>query len=214
MIPSLLRIEEERILSEQVLNGSVLDLGGERGSHYQRLLGGDHTFYTVNVSKQACPDLLHDLELPLPLNDASYDHALLMNVLEHIFGYHAFLKEACRVVRPGGTLTILVPFLFPYHPSPQDFHRFSATALERELTLVGCTEIKVEALGSGVFAARLLMIDRLLPIPLRYFNYTISRHVVRLLDMSFAALSRASSKRYQRSDYALGYIVTATVARV
>ena len=48
----------------------------------------------------------------LPLEDASFDHAYSVSVLEHIAadGDEAALRELARVVRPGGRVVVTLPY--------------------------------------------------------------------------------------------------------
>lgn len=205
-IPSLLRLEEHRALSGITLSGRVLDLGGDKNSNYLRFFKGTFETFTVNMAPATKPDLVHDLEQKLPLADASYDHVLLINVLEHIFNYQQLLVESARVLKSGGTLVIVVPFLFPYHPSPGDYRRFSASALEKELSQVGLQSITVSPLGGGVFETAYLLIDRLLPKLLRAINFYTVRFVAVGLDRLLETVGRMARKKYQASDYALGFV--------
>ena len=52
----------------------------------------------------------------LPFEDASFDHAYSISVLEHIPepGDEAALRELARVVRPGGRLAITLPYATAY----------------------------------------------------------------------------------------------------
>jgi SAM-dependent methyltransferase len=207
--PSLLRRAEHEALKTVTLSGNVLDLGGEKGAEYLSCIQGDFTVTAVNLDTSVKPDIFHDLETPLSLPDASYDHVLLINVLEHVFNYHQLLQEAVRIVRPGGSVIIIVPFLFPIHPSPRDFWRFSAEALLRELELVGLKKSQVQSLGSGVFAARSLLLNRLLPSPLRFISYYTTQYVTMFLDRSFTTLALVLGKQYSTREYPLGYMATA-----
>lgn len=207
--PSLLRLAEHQALSSVTLSGSVLDLGGEAGSEYLSYIKGDFTVTSLNLDPSATPDIMHDLEEPLPIADASYDHVLLINVLEHIFGYRALLEEAVRVLRPGGQIVIIVPFLFPIHPSPGDYWRFTRQTLEKELELLGLLDVRVRPLGSGLFSVRYVMLDRLLPTVLRFISFYTLRHVSSMLDRAFIVLARVLGKKYVPSDYALGYCAVA-----
>ncbi len=206
---SVLRVEEHKALSTLTLNGSILDIGGDKNSEYQKLIKGNHTITTVNLDEKSKPDIYHDLEKPLLLQKEQYDHVLLINVLEHIFNYKTLLEESIRVMKPGGTIVIVVPFLFPIHPSPNDFHRFTAQTLQKELELVKAKNIKIQALGKGVFTARYLMLDRLLPSPIRFLSYYTDRYCAYFADWLFLKVSKILGKKYRIEDYPLGYCVTA-----
>jgi SAM-dependent methyltransferase len=208
-IPTLLRRAEYRALSKVHLSGAVLDLGGGKDSGYQTLLRGEHTITSVNLSPKAKPDILHDLEQPLPLADSSYDAVLLINVLEHVFDYKQLLAESVRVLKPEGVLVVIVPFLFPIHPSPDDFHRWTASALRRECEQYTLHTIQIQPLGGGVFSSWYLLFDRLLPWPFRAIGYVSVRYLVLLCDVLFTGSARALGKRYDPTDYAFGYCVTA-----
>jgi len=167
---------------------------------------GNFTRTTANLSPDA--DIKCDFEKPLLIESAQYDGALLVNVLEHIFEYRQLLNETHRILKPRGRVIILVPFMFPYHPSPGDFHRYTASALERALATSGFRDIRVTALGSGVCAARWLFIERLLPRPLRFLSI-LAVPMTASFDSLFTRLARLIGKKYQPSDYAIGFRATA-----
>jgi ubiquinone/menaquinone biosynthesis C-methylase UbiE len=163
----------------------------------------------VNLDDKTKPDIFHDLEEPLPVASASYDHVLLINVLEHVFNYRQLLAEAARAVKPGGTVVIIVPFLFPIHPSPSDYWRFTAETLRKECALAGLTIDTLAPLGGGVFSARYLLLDRLMPGLVRACVFWYDQHVIRAGDAIFTRFARLLGKKYDPADYALGYAVIA-----
>jgi hypothetical protein len=97
-------------------------------------LGSGTTRYgphTVGVDLQAysgvrvCADAQH-----LPFRDASAAGVLLRGVLEHVRSAEAVRDESLRVLVPGGFLYAEVPFLQPYHLSPEDHRRFTLPGLK------------------------------------------------------------------------------------
>lgn len=206
---SQLRTALHAALAHHTLSGKVLDLGGARSSAYARFLGGTFSLTIVNTDPDAEPDVVHDLEAPLPFADGSYNGALLINILEHVYGAERLLGECARVLVPGGQLVLSVPFLFPVHPSPRDFWRFTPEALERMLVAAGFADVRVELLGSGVFSARALLLERLLPFPLRALYRSTLAPLARFCDVLLARAARSLGRQYRREDYALGFLVTA-----
>lgn len=206
---SLLRSAEHAALSSVELRGQVIDLGGDRNSAYAGYIRGSFQLTTVNMNPKAKPDIFHDLEQPLPVADASYDGAILMNVLEHIYNDRQLLAETCRVLKPGGTAVVAVPFLFPVHPSPRDFRRFTEETLRRMMADAGFSSVTVTPLGGGVWSARHLMVNRLLPSPLRQVHALLCGNLSRGLDWLTVRIARLTRRSYDPAYYALGYAVSA-----
>ncbi|KND50599.1 MAG: hypothetical protein AB202_03900 [Parcubacteria bacterium C7867-007] len=207
-IPSLLRLAEHSALRTVALSGKVLDLGGDANSEYLSFIKGSFSVTRLNLDPKTKPDILHNLEEPLPVPDAAYDGVVLFNVLEHIYAYRALVAESVRVLSPGGTVLVVVPFLFPVHPSPDDFHRFTASTLRRELQDAGLSEINITPLGGGVWSAQYLLIDRLLPKLIRFCMFYTCRYLVQVLDTVTIHLAHLLGKKYDPADYALGFLVT------
>lgn len=118
----------------EALSGVVLDVGCAE-AHPRRLLPEGARYIGVDYFATATgwygtrPDVFADARA-LPLSDESVDHALLLDVLEHIPGPDRCIAELKRVLKVGGTLTIQVPFLYPVHDAPLDFHRWTIHGLE------------------------------------------------------------------------------------
>jgi len=67
----------------------------------------------VNIDRRAAPgiNLIMDIaKEPLPFANDSVDEVLASHVLEHIAKWEEVLLEIHRVLRPGGLLTVKVPY--------------------------------------------------------------------------------------------------------
>jgi len=69
----------------------------------------------------------------LAFHDRSVDLVICENVIEHIYDPQGLLKEIRRVLRRGGCLFLVTPFLFPLHDVPYDFFRYTEHSLKRLL---------------------------------------------------------------------------------
>jgi SAM-dependent methyltransferase len=88
------------------------------------------TYFGVDVEESGrdaymkIPNMHYDGRV-LPFPDGSYDGVLCTQVLEHVADTVVFLAEIQRVLKPGGTLLISLPFAWQEHEEPFDFYRFT-----------------------------------------------------------------------------------------
>ena len=73
----------------------------------------------------------------LPSADGSFDCVLSSQVLEHVTDPRLYLREAFRVLKSGGSLIVSTHGIWPYHPDPTDFWRWTIDGLQREIRLAG-----------------------------------------------------------------------------
>jgi SAM-dependent methyltransferase len=66
----------------------------------------------------------------IPVRDAVADAVLSSQVIEHLPDPEEALREARRILKPGGLLFISFPLLFPLHASPYDFFRYTEHGFE------------------------------------------------------------------------------------
>jgi SAM-dependent methyltransferase len=92
------------------------------------------------------PDLFWDNER-IPLATATVDCALCTEVLEHCPNPLELLQEVQRVLKPGGSLILTVPFLWPLHEVPYDWCRFTPFALQHLLEVAGFQVDDLRSLG-------------------------------------------------------------------
>jgi SAM-dependent methyltransferase len=77
-----------------------------------------------------------------PLADNSVDYVILDSVVEHVPNPQEVVEEVRRVLRPGGKLFCINPFLFQYHGYPAHYCNFTRDGMEHLLRNFG--EVRVE----------------------------------------------------------------------
>jgi SAM-dependent methyltransferase len=97
-------------------------------------LGSGSTAYgsrVLNVDLQPFPgvQVVGDGER-LPFRARSFAGVLLRGVFEHVRSAERLRDEVQRVLKPGGFVYVEVPFLQPYHLSPEDHRRFTLPGLK------------------------------------------------------------------------------------
>ena len=73
-------------------------------------------------------DIVADLH-QIPLAENSLDGVTSVAVLEHIKEPTIVVKETLRILKPGAIAHFNIPFMQPYHASPDDFQRFTSSGL-------------------------------------------------------------------------------------
>ncbi|MGD0824364.1 MAG: class I SAM-dependent methyltransferase [Terriglobales bacterium] len=108
---------------------NLLDVGG-RGKPYACFFTGRvANHYVLDVEPAYSVDVVGDAR-NMPLSDASMDVVMITQVLEHIPDPIAVIGEIRRVLKPGGTLLLSVPSIFPQHGSPGDYWRYMPQGLQ------------------------------------------------------------------------------------
>lgn len=194
---SLFRKLQYQEFSKVHLDGKVLDLGGSRKSGYHELFRGNPEFVVANISEHYGFDVRVDLEKRFPFEDGSFDNAIAINLIEHIYDYKNVFSETRRVLKSGGLLVFTIPFLFHKHGCPNDYNRFTDEALKRIAKEHGFDVITIKELGEGIFS----VFYQMMPFP----NFI--RPFLEPLFVGFDRILLLLSKGYQRlsREYPLGY---------
>src|SRR3989344_4462147 len=79
----------------------------------------------------------------LPFKTNSVDAVISDALLEHVKDPVKVVKEIERILKPGGYIYILVPFIFSFHSSPDDYYRWTASGLRELLKNFSKEEIGV-----------------------------------------------------------------------
>lgn len=113
-------------------NGNFLDLGCGNKPY--------ETLYNIVTDYQTGCDIVQsdkkrvDVICPvtdLKFSDSIFDSVLCTQVLEHVYEHDKMIQEIYRVLKPGGTLILTVPFSWELHEEPYDFFRYTKHALKQ-----------------------------------------------------------------------------------
>lgn len=209
---SILRAGEDAEVARLDLRGRVIDLGGHKGSSYFKLLQTGQPVEVVNLDTEhpgthktpSGADHSFDLEKPFPLPNEMYDAVISLNVLEHLYNYQNLLHESFRILKKEGTIHLSVPFFFNIHGSPDDYFRYTKSALVRMLTDAGFRDVMVSEIGEGPCTAVFQNFGGSVPT---VFLRVCCKYLAIHTDVFFSKLS----KRYAsiKNRVPLGYFVSA-----
>ena len=142
------------------VKGRVLDIGCADGVIKRSLaqgvsyIGLDYYATAMNWYNTK-PDIFGDAHM-LPIASASVDSVLLLDVLEHLHNPKLCIQEVVRVLKPGGVFYVQVPFIYPEHDAPLDYHRWTKYGMRKlvsEYHLAICVE---KSFGKPIETAVLL----------------------------------------------------------
>ncbi len=144
------------------LQGRLLDVGCGNQPYrphlpqVTRYVGLDYPVTQALQDFQARPEVYGDARR-LPFADGSFEAVLCSQVLEHVNQPETVLQEISRVLKPGGTGILSVPFIYNVHVGPYDFFRYSPFGLQE---LLGRAGLQVETLryqgGVGTAVVQLI----------------------------------------------------------
>lgn len=151
--------------SGPLLSGRVLDVGcgtqpyRELLTHANAVVGLELDTPENRAGKKNV-DVFYDGKT-LPFPDQSFQGVLCNQVLEHVAEPEQFLDELSRVLAPGGTLVLSVPFVWPEHERPWDNQRFTSYGLIHRLDAANFEIVRHTKLVAGGAALCALVADRI-----------------------------------------------------
>jgi SAM-dependent methyltransferase len=83
----------------------------------------------------------------LPFSDGSFERVISIVVLEHTPEPARVIQEFRRVLKPQGTLHIVVPHMWEEHQRPHDFFRFTSGGIRHLLEIAGFRVKRIDPVG-------------------------------------------------------------------
>lgn len=147
-------------------NLTVLDYGAGTSPYKDLFEGKSLKYIRADIDKTVSPDYIVAENKRIPLKTSSIDVIVSTQVLEHIKTPNFYLQECARLLRQGGLLLLSTHGIWPYHPYPSDYHRWTKIGLTSEIKASGFKILEVNSI-LGPFAASsqfelLLIAERLI----------------------------------------------------
>lgn len=128
-------------------NLTVLDVGCGSAPWKPLFEGKTSRYDGLDVKEGAEVTIVASAE-NMPIEDNTYDIVFSMSAIEHIPDAAAAIRECWRVLKPGGTAIIGVPFCWEIHGEPHDYRRWTPWGLKKDLEMFG--EVNVFQTGNGI----------------------------------------------------------------
>ena len=129
-------------LIQKYQKGIILDCGAGKRNDYI------HNVVNFEVVNYDSTDVLGVAE-ELPFKDESFDAVFSLNVLEHVKDPFRCAREISRVLKKGGELYCVVPFLSPYHDYPDHYYNMTSSGL-KNLFQGNLQIVKQDVISSGL----------------------------------------------------------------
>lgn len=92
---------------------------------------GQYLGVDLDINPKADHHIDYDSKTTLPDN---YCDIILSNqVLEHVDSPAGYLQEAYRILKPGGSMIITTHGYWYYHPTPNDYWRWTSAGLQKTI---------------------------------------------------------------------------------
>lgn len=149
------------------------------------------------------PDIVADLCEPWPVPAGGFDLVVSTWVLEHVAKPATQFAQANRALAPGGWFICAAPFIYRRHPDPQDFHRFTDTALEALGREHGFSRSVIRPVGETPLLCCLSLLWPYVGLPLIGFLIFLATYA---LDRLALRVRRAQGRGGMLEAYPINYV--------
>jgi SAM-dependent methyltransferase len=141
--------------------GTLYDLGAGESPYKNFFLQYAQQYIAVDWAgsyHDTKADIAADLNKPLPIESAVADTVVSLSVMVHLCEPQTMLNEAFRILKPGGSIVLQVPWQWWIHEAPYDFFRYTPYGLKYLFEKAGFVEVVVDP-QSGFFTTWILKIN-------------------------------------------------------
>jgi SAM-dependent methyltransferase len=213
---SLMRELMYERLRTLALESPLLDVGGGGTADYAQMLTVERT-ESVNIVTDLKPSVLADASRGLPFASGSFASVVSMNTMEHLLDDATAVRECLRVLRGGGQLHLMTPFLYRVHGHPDDYHRQTASTWSALVASSGIeiNEVVIEPLVWDPMSTAWALVDTA-PLGRNWWRLRrLLRPAVLARPLIFGRVDRRMSERADAvsSEYPLAFYVRVRRAR-
>jgi SAM-dependent methyltransferase len=151
---------------------TVVDMGGTNAvshKYFQFPKEKANKWITINIDEEAKPDFYASI-YETGLADNFADVVICTEVFEHLEKPELAMKEILRILKPGGTFIGSTPFLFKIHGDPDDYFRYTESALRR-VFLNQFSQVELYPMGGGLGTVGMLITQITDDLKFRVFKY-------------------------------------------
>ena len=135
------------------MTGKVLDVGAKDSGRLLQFTDRDHVTVVPTDIQDAQGVERVDLNEPLPFPEAHFDAVTLFWMLYIVRHPMVSIAEVYRVLKPGGTIYLAMPFVSSELYEPHDYTRFTKEGLETLLLDAGFEQVNITRSGGRVVSA-------------------------------------------------------------
>lgn len=190
--------EESLMVEFKSLNGEILDLASGSAS-YSSILPDNIVLVKTDLNPKNENTVRVDCDQKLPFEDSRFNGVLFINALYTLNDREAFVKEVYRVIRPGGRLIMVSPFIANEMPEPHDYCRLSYEGISKLLSNEPWSSVLIKRIGERFSSSANLLHPAMLFAPVRLVIYSLA--------LVFDSL--VPKRARDRHPTPLGYTITA-----
>ena len=132
-----LRKQIEFVIKEYLSKHStekLLDYGSGDSPYKKIFLPHIEKYVSADIKENPDAEIKLDAHGKIPVSDAQFGIVLSTQVLEHVDDPILYLNEARRVLKKDGLLLLTTHGYWFYHPTPNDYWRWTSAGLRKIVT--------------------------------------------------------------------------------